>query len=293
MSRSFTSPIVTTAPRWPLAGRRADGRSACEPQADGDEASPIVGRTRPLVELDFGSGRDGAVLGRRVVLIERDKETIVGLFKRQPKEPVESGSEDFFEDSVLGVAAMVEAKTTHRVVPEMSAGAGNPYVRFKVLVKLQDTEPYEAEFTQPVEVAWMLELKKDTAKPFAVRVSKADRHKVRIAFDVDPRTVSVGKGSAAELLATGTPARAIIIENEELRPAKQDKKGNPMYRFLLTVMRDGADPYRANVGNGVPPSALPFLFPGSNVPVKVNPDVRQQVVIDWAAATDEAAAKQA
>jgi hypothetical protein len=216
----------------------------------------------------------------------------VGLFKREPKEPVESGSQDFFEDTVLGLGVLVESKMTHRVVPEMSAGAGNPYVKFKIVVKLQDVEPYEAEFTQPVEVPWMLELQKEPTKPFAVRISKADRHKVRVAFDVDPKTVSVATGSAAELLATGEPARAIIVENEELRPAKQDKKGNPMYRFLLTVMRDGTDPYRTNVGNGVPPGALPFLFPGSNVPVRVNPNAANQVVIDWATATDEAAAKQ-
>jgi hypothetical protein len=149
------------------------------------------------------------------------------------------------------------------------------------------------EFMQPVEGSWMLELKKDPAKPFAVRVSKADRHKVKIAFDVDPKNVSVSKGSAAQLLATGEPARAIIIENEEMRPARQDKQGNTMFRFLLTVMRDDTDPYRTNVGNGVPASALPFLFVGSNVPVKVNPDVPGQVVIDWAAAADEAAAKRA
>ena len=217
----------------------------------------------------------------------------MGLFKREPKEPVESGSQDFFEDSVLGVGVLVEAKPTHRIVPDTQMGAGNPYVKFHVLVKLEDTEPYEAEFTQPVEGPWMLELRKDVAKPFAVRVSKADRRKVKIAFDVDAKQVSVSKGSAAELLATGEPARAIIVENEEMRPAKQDKKGNTMFRFLLTVMRDGADPYRTNVGNGVPVSALPFLFVGSNVPVKVNPDVPGQVVIDWALAADEAAAKQA
>jgi hypothetical protein len=217
----------------------------------------------------------------------------VGLFKREPKEPVQSGSQDFFEDSVLGVGVLVEAKPTHRIVPDNQMGAGNPYVKFRVLVKLEDTDPYEAEFTQPIEGPWMLELRKDPAKPFAVRVSKADRHKVKVAFDVDAKNVSVSKGSAAELLATGEPARAIIVENEVMRPAKQDKKGNTMFRFLLTVMRDGADPYRTNVGNGVPVSALPFLFVGSNVPVKVNPDVPGQVVIDWALAADEAAAKQA
>ena len=30
----------------------------------------------------------------------------MGLFSRQPKEAVEGGSEDFFEDSVLGIAVL-------------------------------------------------------------------------------------------------------------------------------------------------------------------------------------------
>lgn len=214
----------------------------------------------------------------------------MGLFSRQPKEAVEGGSEDFFEDSVLGIAALMEAKPSMRIVPDNQPGAGNRYMKFKVAVKLQNAEPYEADFTQPVEQGWFLELSKDPSKPFAVRVNKADKHKVRIAFDVDPQTVSVSTGSAAEILANGVPARAIIVENEELRPPKQDKKGNPMYRFLLTVMRDGQDPYRANVGNGVPAAALPFLFPGSNVPVKVDANDPNGIVIDWELATSEAAA---
>jgi len=175
-------------------------------------------------------------------------------------------------------------------VPDNQPGAGNRYMKFRVGVKLQNQEPYEADFTQPVEPAWFLELSKDPSKPFALRVSKDDKHKVKIAFDVDPQTVSVSTGSAAEILASGVPGRAIIVENEELAPARQDKKGNPMYRFLLTVMRDGQDPYRANVGNGVPAAALPFLFPGSNVPVKLDPNDPNGVVIDWELASSEAAA---
>jgi hypothetical protein len=34
------------------------------------------------------------------------------------------------------------------------------------------------------------------------------------------------------------------------------------------------------VGNAVPPSALPFLFPGSRVPVRIGSDPNA-VVIDW------------
>ena len=215
----------------------------------------------------------------------------MGFFKRTPEEPVEGGADDFFEGSVLGIGVLVEGKPSMRIVPDNMPGAGNRYFKLNVLVKLQNVEPYQAEFSQPVEQAWWLELTKDPQKPFAVRVAKTDRNKVRIAFDVDPKNVAVDTGSAAEILANGLAGRAILVENEELRPQKLNKNGEPMYRFLLTVMLDGKDPYRVNVGNGVPPSALPFLFPGSNVPVKVDPASPNGVVIDWEQAAAESAAK--
>jgi hypothetical protein len=218
----------------------------------------------------------------------------MGLLSRTHKEaaePVAGGADDFFVDTVLGIGVLVDGRPTMRIVPDNMPGTGNRYYKLNVLVKLENTEPYQAEFTEPIAEPWWIELVKDPAKPFAVRVAKTDRQKVRIAFDVDPKNVSVSRGSAADILASGLPARAIIVENEELQPPKLSKLGYPIYRFLLTVMLDGKDPYRVNVGNGVPPSALPFLFPGSNVPAKVDPDSSNGVVIDWDQATAEAAAK--
>jgi hypothetical protein len=45
-------------------------------------------------------------------------------------------------------------------------------------------------------------------------------------------------------------------------------------------MPSGRDAYQIQVGNPVPASALPFLFPGSRVPVKIGSDANA-VVIDW------------
>ena len=41
---------------------------------------------------------------------------------------------------------------------------------------------------------------------------------------------------------------------------------------MLTVMPQGRDPYQIQVGNPTPPKALPFLFAGSHVPVKIGTD---------------------
>ena len=58
---------------------------------------------------------------------------------------------------------------------------------------------------------------------------------------------------------------------------------------MLTVIPTGAQPYQVQVGNPTPPEALPFLFPGSNVPVKVSAQNASSVVVDWQAALESAA----
>ena len=65
-----------------------------------------------------------------------------------------------------------------------------------------------------------------------------------------------------------------------------------LYAYLLTVMPDGKDPYQIQVGNPTPPTALPFLFAGSRVPVKIG-TIPNAVVIDWEAAAAEDAVRNA
>jgi hypothetical protein len=51
----------------------------------------------------------------------------------------------------------------------------------------------------------------------------------------------------------------------------------------VRLHRGGTDPYQIEVGNPTPQAALPFLFPGSRVPVKIG-TAPNDVVIDWHAA---------
>jgi hypothetical protein len=53
---------------------------------------------------------------------------------------------------------------------------------------------------------------------------------------------------------------------------------------VLTISPQEGMPYQIQVGNPVPPEALPLLYPGSKVPVKVAPGNPNAAVIDWAAA---------
>jgi hypothetical protein len=89
------------------------------------------------------------------------------------------------------------------------------------------------------------------------------------------------------VLETGTPGRAVIVQSLPL--GKRNPAGVDLYAFVLTVMPEGKDPYQIQVGNPTPPEALPLLFPGSKVPVKIGTEPNA-VVIDWQAALAESKA---
>ena len=48
------------------------------------------------------------------------------------------------------------------------------------------------------------------------------------------------RGSAAELLAIGTPARAVIIQSQPM--GMRSQAGVDMYAFVVTVLCDGRQP---------------------------------------------------
>jgi hypothetical protein len=54
-------------------------------------------------------------------------------------------------------------------------------------------------------------------------------------------------------------------------------------------MADGRPPYQVPVGNPVPASAVPLLYPGNNVPAKRMPSQGDQyIVVDWEHAMEQA-----
>lgn len=58
--------------------------------------------------------------------------------------------------------------------------------------------------------------------------------------------------------------------------------GNDVHLFQLTVTEPGRAPYQAQVGNGLPIHALPKVYPGARVPVKLGTQPND-VAIDWTA----------
>jgi hypothetical protein len=190
------------------------------------------------------------------------------------------------ETGILGRAIISDVKMTGTTIQ-----SGNGLVQrtcvFTVEVSLDGKAPYMATCRQrfPEIQIPQLQLGNTTV---AVRVSPADPAQIALDFDTEPPVVTTpggtGNHSAAEILATGEPARAVIVEYQPL--GKRNPAGVDLYAYQLTVMPEGRDPYQIQVGNPTPPTALPFLFAGSRVPVKIG-SIPNAVVIDWAAAAAE------
>jgi hypothetical protein len=164
---------------------------------------------------------------------------------------------------------------------------------FTVEVSLDGRAPYMATCKQRIPEIQIPQIQRG-ATTFAVRANPDELTQIVLDFTTEPPvvTAAAGKGthSAAELLATGDPGRAVIVQFQPL--GKRNPAGVDIYAYLLTVMPEGKDPYQIQVGNPTPPAALPFLFAGSQVPVKIgtNPNA---VVIDWEAAAAEQAVRNA
>ena len=152
---------------------------------------------------------------------------------------------------------------------------------FTLQVYLQGEEPYQATCTQRVQEIYLPQLVPGQAV-LAVRVDPADRSKVALDFASEVPTITVGarqgRDSAAWVLANGTEAAVVLVANQPM--GLNSAAGDPVHALTLTVDK-GPDSYQVQVGNGVPNSALPLLFPGSKLHAKIG-DGPNDVVVDWA-----------
>jgi hypothetical protein len=189
------------------------------------------------------------------------------------------------QTGLLGQGLITDVRITGTTIQ-----TGNGLVQrscvFTVQVTLDGKDPYEAKCKQRI-----LEVQIPQFQPgsttVAVRVNAEDPTDIALDLATAPPEVTMAAGSgdhsAATVLATGEPAQAVIVESTSLN--KRNPSGVEIYAYTLTVMPTDRDPYQIQVGNPTPPAALPFLFPGSHVPVKIG-TVPNAVVIDW----DKAAA---
>ncbi len=206
----------------------------------------------------------------------------MGIFSKI-KESVAGTDAGSIQNARIGRGVIMGAQVTGNSIT--TGGIEQHVCLFQVEVALDDTAPYQATCRQRLPV-WQLSQIQPGQTMVAVRVDATDPSRVAIDWETPPPSVRLpqgaGNGSAAEILATGLPCRVIIQQFQPLNMT--NPAGVPMFAFALTVMPAGGQPYMIQVGNPVPNEAMPFLFPGSQLPAKVAANEPNGVVIDWAAA---------
>lgn len=154
---------------------------------------------------------------------------------------------------------------------------------FTLNVLMDGQQPFQATVAQRVQEISIPQLQQPGVT-VAVRVDPADHSRVAIDFATEPPEVrlpeSTGPGSAASILATGKPVVVVLVADQKLGVLNHN--GDPVHALTLTVAEGVDTPYQIQVGNAVPASALPLIYPGSRLHAKLGAGPNE-VVVDWAA----------
>ena len=154
---------------------------------------------------------------------------------------------------------------------------------FVLTVMMDGQPPFQAQVSQRVQEVLIPQLTQPGVV-LAVRVDPANHANVAIDFAHPAPEVrlpeSSGAGSAAEILATGTPITVVLVANQPL--GLTNAKGDPVHALTLTIATGVPTPYQIQVGNAVPATALPLVFPGSKLHAKLGAGPND-IVVDWAA----------
>jgi hypothetical protein len=169
----------------------------------------------------------------------------------------------------------------------MTLQVGNSLVERKCTitmnVMIDGQPPFQATVNQRVQEVYIPQLSGGGAV-VAVKVDPNDHSKVAIDFDTPVPEVTLpaseGHNSAAYILANGKPITVVLVANAPI--GVKNAKGDPVQALTLTVATGVPEPYQIQVGNAVPASALPLVFPGSKLHAKLG-DGANDVVVDWAA----------
>jgi hypothetical protein len=204
----------------------------------------------------------------------------MGLFKSlKDIKNVVSASNGIGDDAVVGRALVIDASLAGMAI---TVGVEEYRVcNLRLQVFVDGGSAYIAECRQKVQEWRLGQL---VGQAYAVRVDPQDPQKVALDFSIEAPVVTLARpadGGVQALLASGRPAEAVIVADQPLGLRTWD--GHDLHLFTLTVMAPGVAPYQAQLGHPLPVTALPQVFPGSRVPVKLGAQPNE-VAIDWAAA---------
>lgn len=193
-----------------------------------------------------------------------------------------SADDDVIQNGLLGRGEVIGVDASG-----MTMQIGNGLVERKctitLSVMLDGQQPFQAQVSQRIQEVYLPQLTAGGAI-VAVKVDPADHSRVAIDFDTPVPEVTLpageGRNSAAWILEQGTPITVVVVANAPI--GVKSAKGDPVHALTLTVATGVPEPYQIQVGNAVPASALPLVYPGSKLHAKLG-DGPNDVVVDWAA----------
>lgn len=190
------------------------------------------------------------------------------------------------DDTVMQTGLLGRGEVTGVQMSGMTLQSGNGLVERKCTISLKvmldNVAPYDAVAVQRLQEIVIPQLAGGAV--LAVRVDPNDHSKVFLDFASELPEVTVPKGegrnSAAWVLENGKPIKVVLVQSQ---PAKmKNADGVDIYALTLTPYEGVDTPYQLVVGNAVPATALPLLYPGSKLHARLG-DQPDAVVIDWAA----------
>ncbi len=92
-----------------------------------------------------------------------------------------------------------------------------------------------------------------------------------------------GMSSRAKLRATGLPGNATVLSIGESSEGTVTVNDQPLLSLTLEITDGFGSPYVVAFETIVPRYAVPQIQPGQTVPVKIDPNDRQRVAVDWGA----------
>ncbi len=187
----------------------------------------------------------------------------MGLFNKM-RTLAGSVPKELLQNGLLGRGIIVSIQQT-----SVSTGADfdpSHVCVFTVEVALDDVPRYTATCRQAVKATVLPQLMLPGAT-VAVRVDANDRSRIALSLGEAPPTVTMtsadpNTGSAAQILESGDPCKAVIVQSQPM--GMRSSSGKDMYAFVLTVMAEGRPPYQTQVGNPVPIDAVPARLPGQH-----------------------------
>jgi hypothetical protein len=192
------------------------------------------------------------------------------------------------DSSVIQNGILGRGEVTDVQISGMTLQSGNGLVERKCTITanvyLDNTPVFVATIVQRVQEIVIAQLSSGSAV-VAVRVDPTDHTRVAIDFTSDVPEVTLARStdnthSAAYVLANGKPIKVVLVGDQPLD--KKNADGIEMYALQLTAYEGVDTPYQLTVGNPVPATALPLLFPGSKLHARLGDDPNA-VVVDWAA----------